>query len=39
LLVIGLLDHYPYTIIQFQTALWGLMGVGVGATRQIAPKT
>ncbi len=27
LLAIGLLDHYPYTLIQFQTALWGLLAV------------
>ncbi len=25
LLAIGLLDHYPYSLIQFQTALWGLL--------------
>ena len=25
LAAIGLLDHYPYTFIQFQVALWGLM--------------
>jgi O-antigen ligase len=30
LLAIGLLDHYPYTLIQFQTALWGLLAVREG---------
>ena len=27
LLVIGIFDHYPWTLIQFQVALWGLMAV------------
>ena len=26
-LVIGLFDHYPWTLIQFQAALWLLMAV------------
>jgi O-antigen ligase len=26
LLAIGLLDHYPYSILHFQVALWGLLG-------------
>lgn len=30
LLAIGLLDHYPYTLIQFQTALWGLLAAESG---------
>ena len=29
LLAIGLLDHYPYSLIQFQTALWGLLAVNI----------
>jgi O-antigen ligase len=27
LMVIGLLDHYPWTLIQFQIAWWGLLAV------------
>jgi O-antigen ligase len=27
LLALGLLDHYPYTILHFQAALWGLQGI------------
>ncbi len=27
--VIGLLDHYPWTLIQFQTAWWGLLAVSL----------
>jgi O-antigen ligase len=28
-LVIGLFDHYSWTLIQFQTAFWGLMAVAI----------
>jgi O-antigen ligase len=27
LMVIGLLDHYPWTLLHFQAAWWGLLGV------------
>ncbi|MBZ0300385.1 MAG: O-antigen ligase family protein [Anaerolineae bacterium] len=30
LLALGLLDHYPYTLIQFQVALWGLLAAAAG---------
>jgi O-antigen ligase len=30
LLAIGLLDHYPYTLLHFQAALWGFVSVADG---------
>lgn len=31
---IGLLDHYPWTLIQFQAAWWGLLAVSLAPTPQ-----
>jgi len=38
LLAVGWLDHYPYTILHFQTALWGLIGVGIGGDVTARPR-
>jgi O-antigen ligase len=34
LLAVGLLDHYPYTILHFQLALWGLLAAAGRISRQ-----
>jgi O-antigen ligase len=34
LAAVGLLDHYPWTLIQFQTLWWGILATSFGAPRK-----